>query len=196
MKNLTPNTYNLKPISKGFTLIEIIIVVAISALLTGVLVTYSQRSRQQIVLNVEKAKVAELINRAKVLTLAGFTDPPTIPPPCAYGFGIDTVGRNYGIFTYDDPNVACEDASTITSIDESFFTYLDPLDPFHRDINIIEDPDPAQVIKYILYIPPELNVLIFDGNGDIKGGGEINFETKDGSFSSSIRISSNGQLSF
>ena len=186
--------------AKGFTLVEIIIVVAITALLTGVLFSHSQRSREQINLNIEKAKIAQLIGRTKSLAIAGFTDPPTIPPPCAYGFEIDHIRNTYGIFTYDDPNISCRDISNIKSLNTRFFKYLDPVEPVHPDIDILAGPAftaSTDVVSYILLIPPELNVLLFGDSANLRSsGGAIYLQTQDGSFKSEIRISANGQLSF
>lgn len=54
---------------RGFTLIEVVIVIGITAFLSALLLTYNRSSDIQIVLSVERAKVVGFLNRAKVFAL-------------------------------------------------------------------------------------------------------------------------------
>lgn len=55
--------------SAGFTLIEVVIVIGITAFLSALLLTYNRSSDSQIVLSVERAKVVGFLNRAKAFAL-------------------------------------------------------------------------------------------------------------------------------
>lgn len=53
----------------GYSLIEVVIVLAIIALLSGMVLTYTQTSRAQLALFTDEQKVVGLLNRAKTFTL-------------------------------------------------------------------------------------------------------------------------------
>lgn len=199
MRNLTPTTYNLKPVPKGFTLIEIIVVVGITALLSSILIIYSQRSREQILLNVEKAKIAQTILRVKSLTLAGFTKPTSDPPPCSYGFYIDYAASTYSIFEYKPPAPAtCDDiftANVINTTPPPFGGFkiisTEKLSPEVKFNLLVADH-----LGYIVFIPPDLKVMVFKENGDVFFGPmTIYLTTLDESLSTTIGINDQtGQL--
>ncbi|MFH1161907.1 MAG: type II secretion system protein [Candidatus Jorgensenbacteria bacterium] len=54
---------------RGFSLVEMIVVVAITAFLSALLLTYNRSSDNQIVLSVEREKVMGFLNRAKAFAL-------------------------------------------------------------------------------------------------------------------------------
>ncbi len=183
---------------RGFTLIEVIVVIAITAILSSILISYSHRSRQQILLGVEKSKVAQTLLRAKALALAGFTKPAGNPPPCSYGFFIDYGANSYSLFEYKPPPpTTCDEILTVTSIDDSDPAY------FHKTETSILDRDlsfgnGADRFGYIIFIPPDLKTLVFDESKNLFSAPmNIYLETKDGSLSSKIVVSHlTGQLSF
>lgn len=55
----------------GFTLIEMIIVIAIMAILATVFLSYDKSGERQVILLGEQTKVVALLNRAKALALGG-----------------------------------------------------------------------------------------------------------------------------
>ncbi|MEK7181238.1 MAG: prepilin-type N-terminal cleavage/methylation domain-containing protein [Patescibacteria group bacterium] len=202
MGNLPPTTYNLKPVPNGFTFVEIIVVVAITALLASIAIIYSQASRQQIMLNVEKAKIAQTILRVKSLTLAGFVKPASNPPPCSYGFYINYGAGTYSIFEYS-PVAGCD--SILTS---SFINTDAPIPPSTLGFKVIEveklspeikftTPLPANHLGYIVFIPPDPKVKIFEENKSVFFQPmTIYLSTLDGSLSTTIDLSDQtGQLS-
>src|SRR5205823_134766 len=81
----------------GFTIVELLIVVAISAMLASIAIGYSSISRNQVALSVETAKVAESIIRAKSLAIATYA---SIPGTCAYGVSVDIAQNRYSIFAF------------------------------------------------------------------------------------------------
>ncbi|PIP30019.1 hypothetical protein COU12_02375 [Candidatus Jorgensenbacteria bacterium CG10_big_fil_rev_8_21_14_0_10_54_38] len=62
-------TPHIKKLRAGFTLIEMIIVIGITAFLSALLVTYNRSSDSQIVLSVERVKVVGFLNRGKAFAL-------------------------------------------------------------------------------------------------------------------------------
>lgn len=85
----------------GFTLIEILIVVAISAMLSAIAIVYSSVARNEVALSVETAKIAGFIFRAKDLTIATYN---TSLGTCAYGVSFDIPGNTYSLFAYNPQN--------------------------------------------------------------------------------------------
>ncbi len=177
----------------GFTLIELIVTIAITALLTGILIIYSNQSRSQILLNTEKAKVAQTISRVRSLALAGFTDPPSVPPPCAYGFYIDYPNHKYLIFEYTPAD--CSIVLGSDTINPSLFTKIISEETLSEDLDFDVGADR---LGYLIFIPPEPKVLIFDEAGNsFNSSMNIYLKTKDDSLKTTIMINNQtGQISF
>lgn len=74
---------------RGFTLAEILVVITITLLLTGLSLAYTRKSETQIALFVEQAKVAGLLYRAQALALQGYNRNPE--EDACYGVRIDAV---------------------------------------------------------------------------------------------------------
>ena len=185
----------------GFTLIEIMITVAITAFMAAILISYSHKSGQQIILNTEKAKIAQTISRIKSMTLTGFTKPPSMPPPCAYGFYIDYAKETYSIFNYS-PSYGCENIfsydiddpndPTLTSYKNTSTEKLSPEVKFGNP-----GAGGATRLGYILFIPPEPKAIVFDENRvALIDPVAIYLTTQDESLSTSIEVNNlTGQLS-
>lgn len=179
---------------RGMTLIELLVVIGIMATLTGVLVGFSRQSRDQILLNTEKAKIAQTIARTKSLTLAGYTKPVTLPPPCAYGFGIDYPKSEYFIFEYSPVN--CQGISNLTSLDTNSNPPFKIFENFKlpTGVNFAQSNDS---LAYLIFIPPNLNSLLFKSPSEISSAPlEIHLETPDESLQRGIIVNPNGQLTF
>jgi len=178
---------------RGMTLIELLVVIAIMAVLTGVMVGYSKQSRNQILLNTEKAKVAQIIQRVKSLTLSGYTKPVSLPPPCAYGFAIDYAKNEYFIFQYS-PN-DCSSLSAITNLTVNANPPFKKTESFilSDGVNFKKENDS---LEYLVFIPPNLTSLIFwDENNKSGEPLTIHLETSDQSLAREIVVNPNGQLS-
>ena len=68
--------------NKGFTTIEMLVVIGIMALMSSVLMVYGRTGERQIILFKEQARIISALSRVKYLTVATFgkTD-----VPCGYG---------------------------------------------------------------------------------------------------------------
>ena len=55
----------------GFTLVEVLVVISITAILTALAIGYSKVNERQLVLFSERAKIQGMLSRAKVLALQG-----------------------------------------------------------------------------------------------------------------------------
>lgn len=85
---------------RGFTLIEVLVVVGITTILAGMVLTYSSRGRNQVALYVEAAKLSQVILRAKSLAIATYISA-TQGPVCGYGVHIDYATGSYSLFSYN-----------------------------------------------------------------------------------------------
>lgn len=199
MSKKTKNNPNLQ-ISKdgGFTIVEIIVVVAITALLTGFLVSYSRRNEVQILLGVEKAKIAQTILYVKSLALAGFTKPPSSPPPCSYGLYFDYVDETYSYFEYTPPPPAtCEDIYSVSPItsDPNYF-HVSSTTSLESKLDFGAG---GQRLGFLVFVPPDPSVIMFDENRNVFLDGPMNIylKTKDGQNSTTLKVNNlTGQLTF
>ena len=83
---------------KGFTLIEVLVVVAIMATLSALAIVYSHVGQDQIALSIEESKVAQLILEAKELSIATYS---ANGDTCAYGVQFDYSSQTYSLFAYN-----------------------------------------------------------------------------------------------
>ncbi len=100
----------------GFTLIEILIVVAISALLAGLVITYSSVGRNEVALSVQSTAIAQTLSRAKSLAIAAYgSQTPGAPHVCGYGVAFDFAADTYSLVSYEPASGKCSDASAVRS---------------------------------------------------------------------------------
>lgn len=177
----------------GMTLIELLVVVGIMAVLTGVMIGMSKQSRNQILLNTEKAKIASTIARAKSLTLAGYTKPVTLPPPCSYGLGIK-YPNEYFIFQYNPPN--CAGIGALTNLDVINNPPFKVVESFTLSIGVNFVENDTDSLGYLIFIPPNLTTLLFQKfDAPSPDPLKIYLETLDQSLQREITVNPNGQLS-
>lgn len=75
--------------NRAFTLIEVLVTLSITLILTTVMIAYSRSGEQQILLFKEQAKIINVISRAKSLALQTFQSGATF---CGYGVHFDVEG--------------------------------------------------------------------------------------------------------
>ena len=176
---------------KGFTMIELLVIVAIMAILAGFLVTYNSQSRQQVALLVERARIAQLIFKAKANAVSTYADPSS---PCAFGVHFDYNARKYSLRTYT--RASCNGMETATSLagvtsaiwDKTEFT-LDPsLNWAHTASDTVYD---------ILFVPPEPRTLLANSVGNmLLVPGKVYLTTKAGTLQSVVSVNLYGQITF
>lgn len=101
--------------TEGFTLIETLVVLAIMAVLSAMLIAYNHSSTTQLALTTDQATVAGVLNRAKTLTLEKYNPPVGAQlSVCAYGVHFTNATSTYLIYAvYSDsagnlnPNANC-----------------------------------------------------------------------------------------
>lgn len=174
----------------GFTIIEVLVVIAITSLLSGLIITYTSTGRDQVALYVEESHIAQTILRAKSLAVSTYAAPAT--PKCGYGFHIDYQNQKYAIFGYNPPS-----CGPINSIDPASMNTIDSIALNPRLLLTSAPPGGDSGISDVLFVPPDPKTLVWKvGVPSPASLGNIYLSTKTGSPSITIGVSAAGQISF
>ncbi|MBI5401300.1 prepilin-type N-terminal cleavage/methylation domain-containing protein [Candidatus Wolfebacteria bacterium] len=184
-RNLKPITYNLKP-NSGFTLLELLVVMSLTIILTGGLLIYSRGSERQLILLRDEAKIIGALQQAKsmALSVAGGV--------CGYGVHFEQSGK---IIVFKDLSSSpdCTDADNKyivqpekkCGLPESECisqTSLDKTIQF-SDLNFND----------IVFIPPDLTVII--DNNVSKTKAWVKIRVSGGVLEREIIVNNSGQIS-
>lgn len=162
---------------KGFTLVEVLVVLGVTLILSSVLIVYSRASESQIILIREQAKVASSILRAKNLAMHAYNSSATL---CGYGVHFDGIG-NYIIF---------RDLANDCSVSDNRYGAGEDFERNKIDQRIRF----SQIgVSDVLFIPPDPTVLL--DNDSYKDSGEIVLTSLRAGNSVKIKINSAGQVS-
>ena len=186
--------------NKGFTLIELIIVIGIIGVLTGSLAFYGRSAERQIILFRDQAKIIEALLRAKSLAISTYSE---ADAPCGYGVSFDPILSNKTFVIFkdlaDDP--ACIDLVNPLSDADNIYSgnYMcDISDPGLNECVEKLTLDEKTIIfsnltlRDIIYFPPNLDVII--DNNIARNTAEIKIQTFDGVSERKITITNNGQI--
>lgn len=193
--------------NKGFTLVEILIVLSISAVLSGLAIVYTHVGQNQITLSIEESKIAQLILEARQLSIATYS---ANNVTCAYGMQFDYTDQTYSLFAYNaaisSPSypgrpICPSIASTTAHFNSDAITeYAGGSWQIHVSPGVVmKDMGAASdTIKSILFYPPNpFTLLSFDGstmpNPPVPTG-YIYLETSDGSTARTITVNPAGQV--
>jgi prepilin-type N-terminal cleavage/methylation domain-containing protein len=201
---------------KGFTLIEILIVAAITAVLSTLAIVYSHVGQNQIALSIEESKIAQLILEARELSIATYSENNTT---CAYGVSFDFATSSYSLFEYDSATrtapgtkPTCPSiASTSQAIDpNSIQKYQSGSWQVATEQGVVlvssTDPVASATIQYIMFYPPDPCTLVSTNGTDFQSicdpGGtnppqeaNVYLRTTDGSLTRTITVNPAGQVS-
>ena len=186
---------------RGFTLVEILVIIAVTALLSAYIVSYQRTGQRQILLYVETQKMAGLILKAKSLAIESFAD--TSQGNCGYGLAVNYGSGSYGLFYYTTSTpdtkskyVQCSAIKKTGVLASGRITALLAATPLNPEI-VFRTPVPTDAIYYVLFVPPDPETLIADNNGNISpSSGAVYLETKDGLAKSTITVNPAGQVNF
>lgn len=208
--------------NKGFTLIEILIVLAITAVLSGLAIVYTHVGQNQISLSIEESKIAQLILEAKELSIATYS---SNSATCAYGVAFDyassAASSTYSLFAYNAASPSskyggrpiCPSlASTSVAIDVTAIQqYQSGSWQVHAAPGVVLDGSggaASDTIQYVLFYPPDPCTLVstdgrtFQSNCDSifpynnpPSAAYVYLSIADGSMSRTITVNPAGQVS-
>jgi prepilin-type N-terminal cleavage/methylation domain-containing protein len=187
----------------GFTLIEVIIVVAISAMLAAIAIGYSGIERDQTALSVEETKISQFILQARSLAIATYYGS-AAGSVCGYGVSFDASNKTYSIFAYvpypapsTAPCPVVSDVASGSEVQDHEVRYTDETWKIHPQSGITFSVASSNALSVILFYPPNPATLLFDfSGGSITNEASINLETADGKLSRTILVDSAGQVNF
>ncbi|MCS6789117.1 MAG: prepilin-type N-terminal cleavage/methylation domain-containing protein [Patescibacteria group bacterium] len=191
----------LKINNKGFTIVELIVVFAITTALASFLIIYNKANNNQILLSLETAKLVDLINKAKSLSISTYTGKGLT---CGYGIYIDYGTNNYTLFKYGSP-ASSNECNNIQSLNINNIltnqTYYELEKNYLPQNHKFEQNN--DFLNMIFFIPPDPRVLIWKNNNalpktenDPDYESNIYLSTKDNSFKKIINLNVAGQISF
>ncbi|MBI2033631.1 MAG: prepilin-type N-terminal cleavage/methylation domain-containing protein [Candidatus Liptonbacteria bacterium] len=178
---------------RAFTLIEILVVVAVSVIVMGSFIAYNSVIRAQVALSVEQAKIAQVILRAKSLAISSYFS----SFRCGYGFSVDYTGRSYSLNRYDVSSDAdCDAIYTGRAGFEN--TSAVPLETHSLDSNLdFQASGASDKLEEVLFIAPEPKTFIKVGGFLFRGTAKIYLETKTTPLrGATVNVNSVGQVGF
>ena len=189
LRSKSHENYALRTASRvsraGFTLIEILIVVGITAMLSGAVLTYTSTSRDRISLSVEEAKLAEVISRAKSLAITTYAREDV---PCGYGVSLDYEAHTYELFAFDAPS-----CRSITSLDEGEKSEVEQF-VLPPNVRLGEG---EERLEHVLFIPPDPKTWIWRlEDAATSTTGSIYLTNLGGTSPFRIVVGQGGQISF
>lgn len=184
----------------GFTLIEMLIVIAISAMLMSIAVTYSGAERDQIALSVEETKMSQFLLQTRALALATYNNTNSTGRTCGYGMLFDPAQNTYSIFAYTPQAVqACPSEKDLSwssvgnGNNQSIYTQETwQVQPGSGITFTTSGGSPAIVLFY----PPNPDTFIFNSQGQQLPQLSIDLTGAGGESAPQIIIDQAGQVNF
>ena len=179
--------------NSGFTLIEMLVIISVTLVLSGILIGYSREAGKQLILVNNQAKLVSLIARAKSLSTATFLENalplnPGDPRICGYGVHADTGSGE--IFIFRDLAVDC--ASGDNKFGSGDVKLTGQLNVFELNLQATQFAS-DMTLHDIMFIPPDPTVII-NGDASLREA-MISIEVKDGSSKSIVKINNAGRIS-
>ncbi len=149
---------------EAFSLIEVLIVIVISSMLSVIVISNSNISRNITSTSIEAAKISQFMFQARTLAIATASNSQSSQLWCGYGISFDYVARTYSIFAYSPSGlVSCPSSATVMTRGVSPDEMMKYSDATWR-VNIskgvtLRSTDPDSV-SFVLFYPPMPATLI------------------------------------
>ncbi|RJQ28888.1 prepilin-type N-terminal cleavage/methylation domain-containing protein [Candidatus Parcubacteria bacterium] len=173
---------------KGLTLLELLVTISLTTLLSSLVISYGHVGRQQVSLYVEASKVAQLILRAKALAVTTYNQPIV---PCGYGVEVDYARGVYTLFSYDVPNCNVIALTGINSVNKTPLTSVSVQAGLMLQLGL-------DSLRDVLFLPPNPTTLVStDSSGAIGSRpGKVYLQTPNASANATIVVTQTGEVSF
>ncbi len=167
---------------QGFSLIEMLVVITVTVILSTMVITWSVKSRAQVAFLVERTKLGQLIERAKFLSLSTYVEAAN---SCGYGIRM-TYPRTYALVRYTDTTCASASTGTYT-----------PIETFTLSQDLIFERGRANELQAVVFVPPDPRTMFQAAvGGPVPTQGIIYLATQDLSNQATITIGRNGAIDF
>lgn len=164
--------------NRGFTVLEMLVVISIIILLSSLLILYSRAGENQIILFRDQSRLIMVLNRAKSLSIQMFNAPES---PCAFGVHFSQAENAFLIFR--DLAVTCQNADHV---------YTETGELFERYQLSSKIKFGGLTLTDIVFIPPDPKTLI--DNDPNKIDATVTLETLNGSASLRVKVNNAGQI--
>jgi hypothetical protein len=185
---------------EGLTFVELAVTLGITIMMLSIFLGLNSGGRQYVSLLAEKAKIGQMVLRAKSLAVLTGREPS--PPPffCGYGIRFDYAAQSYEVFKYlVDDNDTCT-AANLTGVSpaDSGYQAVNALSfTVNSDLNLVPGALAAvETIGTILFIPPDPVTMLWDDGGGRIFQGSIVLETKRTGTQGKVDLNSGGQISY
>ncbi|MCR4261079.1 MAG: prepilin-type N-terminal cleavage/methylation domain-containing protein [Candidatus Colwellbacteria bacterium] len=209
---ISKSSGSFRPHRRGFTLIEVVVVMGVMAVLSSMMLGYGQRNNKQILLVTSQAKIASIFSRAKFLSIQSFFNlAGTNEYVCAYGVLItypDTISIFKSVSDDDTPCPGPRDLSDTDYIEEYSEDRGQIFVPLSGELNQVQLSDKGGVElcrgggdcdsgaeDYFIFIPPEPIVKFEDDNTEERLTVDIRFKDEtEGEAPFSVTVTKDGQI--
>ncbi len=182
--------------NRGFTLIEMLVVIGIIGILSTLAVGYSRGNDRRLVLFAEQAKLVSIVNKAKRLALDKYKSTANaLNKVCGYGVHFNNLDNSYTIYEIVS-SAAC--SSIINPVDYCYSgssLTINDVERFTLDQRVVFG-DFSELRDYmdVAFIPPNLEVQFCPTGSALPA--VLTLESADNpSINSSVSISAVGQVS-
>lgn len=170
------NSFKLQASSfktRGFTMIEVLVILGVTTFLMSILILYSRVGERQILLLRERARLVNTILRSKALAIQTFQQPAEV---CGYGVHFET--NRYILFK--------DTAADCLTSDKKYSGSAEDVEIFQMENVKLTD----LTVTDILFIPPDPITLLVPAQTETI----ITVATLDGSASVKIKVNNAGQV--
>jgi prepilin-type N-terminal cleavage/methylation domain-containing protein len=192
----------------GFTLVEMLVVIGISTLVSAAAIIYSNVGQNEVALTVETAKVAQLILQARELALDTYSGTNSA---CAYGVHFDYADQTYSLFAYTPGTEHCPSLAVVAAGGLSSSSVMSQYAPSSWQLPVAAGvvlAPPGKVsctnpMTDVLFYPPSPTMLVSLASNRSEmfsspspAESSVCLQTADGKNTATITVNPEGQVNF
>ncbi len=184
-------------------MIELIVVIGVSVLISGIAILYSRTGQNQIALSVEAAKISQFILQAKQLSVATYSGDVSA---CGYGVSFDYLSQTYSLFAYTPAGAPpCPRASAVSGVsptDMSQYTVSTWRVPVAKGVTLVTAVPANDAMSVVMFYPPNPATFISRETSTVETfmiptqDSKVYLRTIDGSDMAAVSVGSAGQVQF